>query len=591
VNLLKHEWLHITPLKYTCLSGLQCFSMSTDFHSSNPFRRKAASNNLPSKDQTSQSLDASSQPLSPLTISDSNATAQVRDPTKPVKKVRLQSPPPSSPDGHSIPDKPPTPIPRYDDLTNPLDDPFERPATYTSDASDDETPTVKTSYIPTNPFQKTLATLEHTENTPSSPPLSKNTLGGPGAGRASLDVEAFKRLLMTGSVDTGPAAITTTPLANTAQLGPNYAGSITDASSSASRHSIFETIPEARSETPRTSHEVSDTDDERRRFTINGPISTERRKPPPPSSKHGKLIKVELKDQPSISVEIPASTSSRAPQQSLASPASIIRERSPIDLHKPLPAAPTRASHEGDRESIFDRESAGKTPEPPSPSSSVKRKFPPVPPLSRRHSQLVADSKSVRSTTARLQSNMEEEESSLADDGASFISQSSVTKPPPPPPSRRPGSIRTSTQDSVPSPMRSSLDQERPASISGVAPIPPPARRQSNRQSGRPASVLSMDMNSKRASTAPPPPPPRQRASSKASTEGIIASAGSSRRASHDLYRTSTEDTRGEPLSAEPEEMEESRKGSGASNILADLSALQREVDALRGQYEMKKGG
>jgi hypothetical protein len=33
------------------------------------------------------------------------------------------------------------------------------------------------------------------------------------------------------------------------------------------------------------------------------------------------------------------------------------------------------------------------------------------------------------------------------------------------------------------------------------------------------------------------------------------------------------------------------QEGSGANNILADLNALQREVDALRGQYEMRGTG
>ena len=78
-----------------------------------------------------------------------------------------------------------------------------------------------------------------------------------------MDVEAFKRLLMTGSSELGTS---TPPTALPAQVahGLGDGGSSTDASS-VSRQSIFDAIQETHpAETPRTSHEISEPEDDRR---------------------------------------------------------------------------------------------------------------------------------------------------------------------------------------------------------------------------------------------------------------------------------------------------------------------------------------
>ncbi len=169
----------------------------------------------------------------------------------------------------------------------------------------------------------------------------------------------------------------------------------------------------------------------------------------------------------------------------------------------------------------------------------------------------------------------------------------SAAKVPPPPPSRRPASIRNSSQiDVMTLSGISPQEPQRPRSKSGSAPAPPPARMASTRHSSRPPSVISMELTTKRVSTAPPPPPPpRQRASSRNSTEGSVLSAGSSRRTSSDYFRKSFDSTKEEALAPQTENGGLVQEGSGANNILADLNALQREVDALRGQYEMRGTG
>jgi hypothetical protein len=566
--------------------------MSAEFHPSNPFRRKATARSPPVEDPVFHGYDASAQQAFPLPTSQTDAIDHIRVQTKPVKKVRVQSPPPSSPEADSIPQSLPTQIPRPGDFPSTDNDPFESATTDSSEDSGDETETLKSTSVPPNPFQKTLATLERTEGGDSSnTPIHASTPGGTAVGRASLDVEAFKRLLMTGSADAATPPSSLAPPINIGQLSSNDGGSSTDASSSASRQSIFEPIQEIHPESPRTSHEVSDPDDERRRFTTDGLASSERRKPPPPSSRHGKLIKVELRDDTAPRVDTSLLPGWKGPQQSSTSPLSAQSVRSPTDLNKPLPAAPTRASHESDRESIFDREAAGKTPELASPSSTQTRKTPPAPPLTRRHSQLVSESKATRPASVRLPPNTEEDGPSLS--SYEHILSQSTAKAPPPPPTRRPASIRNLSQaDSIPSSGTSPQEQQRPISKSGSAPTPPPARMASTRHSSRPPSVMSMDLTSKRGSTAPPPPPPpRQRASSRTSMDGPVLSSGSSRRASSDYYRRSVDSTREESFAPQADHEGLSEGSSGANDILADITALQREVDALRGQYEMRGTG
>lgn len=573
--------------------------MTEDFPSSNPFRRKNSAVGAESTSSLTPSHDLFPSSESALDPPRSSALEPAKLQTKVAKKVRVQSPPPSSPEDVSIPQKPPTPIPRHDELPAAAD-PFDTSisdTSDTSDVSDDDTTTVTNSYVPANPFQKTLATIEHTEGAPDTA-TSIGASGGQKLGKASLDVDAFKRLLMTGttgsttgtSAATGSVGSVNPPFNPPSTHVPHHAvndGTSTD-TSSVSKQSLFEPIQGNHPESPRTSHEVSDPDDERPGLSSSGASKPDRKKPPPPSSKHGKLIKVELRDDnTSYGMEPPAVLAARKSQQSLNSPSSL-RSPSLTDLNKPLPAAPTkplpaapvpRSSHESDRESIFDVEAAGKRPEPPSPSSSVKRKTPPAPPITRRHSQLISDSKLNATPTGRLSPNIEEPMSYTES-----APPSTHARPPPPPPSRRPASVRNLSFDPpFVSPPLSSPDVDR--SIKSPAPIPPPTRMASKRLSGRPPSVHSMEISNKRLSAAPPPPPPRQRASSRTSLEAPTLSPGPPR-TSGEYFRRGSQASQASQLDRIENVETESTSAVGASDILADLAALQREVDALRGVTE-----
>ena len=529
--------------------------MSQEYSTSNPFRRKGAA-----------SFSATVAP-EPAPVVDDRAHQQTEasnsqsvDVTKKAaKKVRVQSPHPTSPSDVDLPstlaagdgpayNRAPTPSQRDDD-------PFESAS---SDSLSEEDG-AKPSQAPPNPFKKTLETMEPSkrEAISSKPSVSH-------AGRASLDVEAFKRLLMTGNAGPGKTA----PLPHI-HHGLGDGGSSTD-SSSLSRHSIFEPIQEQSLDSPSTPHEISETEDDRRGMEI---ISSPegRKKPPPPSSRHGKLIKVELRDDPPSAPVLPIPTrqsshrSSSGQSESISSPSSSII-RSPTDLNKPLPQAPERSSHDSDRQSIFDIESAGKVPEPPSPPQSIRRKTPPPPPLTRRHSQRVPDSRIVRADMERLSTSVEEETSnqttpsiSSIDPSASRVApRSDSGRAPPPPPTRRPASIRGSVQESS-STGSSSIPISSPTSL--------PTRGSLFRE--RPQSMVVDGGANKRASMFPPPPPPPRH-------------SDTSRRTSGETSRKSWDSARkGSETSSVQEETQEERP-----DILADLTKLQREIDALRSRGE-----
>lgn len=513
--------------------------MSKD-HSSNPFRRKGAASPVSSE---------------PLPVADHRVYQQyepadaqsVELSSKSVKKVRVQSPPPQSPasfdspstivdENDSVDNRVPTPIQRDDD-------PFESIVSDTSEEDGFRKP----SLAPPNPFQKTLETMGYSARDVTVPRTKV-----PPAGRASLDVEAFKRLLMTGSAGPG---ISPLPSASAAHLhhGLGDGGSSTEASSS-SRHSIFEPVQEIYPESPGTPHEISEPEDDRRGGDIPSSFHG-RQKPPPPSSRHGKLIKVELREDPSTTATTPI-TNHRL---------SLVSRPSATDLNKPLPPAPARASNDSDRESIFDIESAGKIPEPPSPPHSIRRKTPPEPPLTRRHSHRLPDYRTRRAERERLAPSVEEEALSQRSESISSSehpssgvrSHSDSARVPPPPPSRRPVSIFGSIHPSS-SPNMSSGPITSPTLL--------PIRASSSQE--RPSSVVMDVTTSKRVSTLPPPPPPPRH-------------VDSSRRTSGENSRKSGESARKE--NGRSSILEEERP-----DILADLTKLQREIDALRARGDRK---
>ncbi|KZL72780.1 hypothetical protein CT0861_02082 [Colletotrichum tofieldiae] len=527
----------------------------------NPFRKKSASTSLssstPQPVTTSAFLESITSGISRQNVPPPPEPRPVKQ--KVVKKVRVLSPPPSSPSspesvhsrGFGRQDD------SSDDDSQDEDDHFSKRFPELPGGLPEAAPLriANASGTPENPFGKTLQDLEGlTEGKPS-----------PGAAGKSMDVNAFKMLLLTGQAGAG-----TPPPQKSHSQQDRFAGLPADASYAA---------PEL--ETPRTSQDAADRRAEDQRSLLTSPTAA-KKKPPPPSSKHGRKISVQTPERPHISSET-------------ASPIS------PSDVNKPLPPAPT--SHGvNDAEDIFAREAAGKVPEQDSPTPNTTptpalpatgKKPTPAPPPRRGHARsqsLTASAGANAPTTASYDADTPPR-SSLESQRSRSESFRSINAPAPPPPRRPHASHRQSFQLASPSnasfngasPAPSDVDNplhaagNSPPKIS--PPPPPPARNASTR---RPPSLRSIEAPSRKISggkenAAPPPPPPRQRGSSRGSMDGY-----GMRRTSIDSTRAMGSNVPEEPATEDSTQDHAAADAGKAADILADLDALQREVDALR---------
>ncbi|KAI8954698.1 hypothetical protein F4801DRAFT_483905 [Xylaria longipes] len=630
-------------------------SSGQSFGSNNPFRRKpgaASVNPAASSSSLSFGIDGPS-PLSttttrpPFTTFKSAAPENERrdeeeqpvqqKPKKIVKKVRVQSPPPSSPEDAV----PVTRFPALERLDNDDDDDDGDSASVSSksDVQDDNpfgaasvdpdsklTAGPAVPQIPPNPFARTLQDIEG----------RSQDITAPSASKGSLDVDSFKRLLLTGYTNLPNPSHTALDSAGNPSGAVHTLGalpdgaSLTDASS-VSKHSIFDALQE----TPRTSHEISEseTPEDRKGILPSSPLTivpsvSVRKKPPPPSSRHGKLIKIDLGADPN-SRGTPPTAPSGAPdlpsplgvalrKVSSESASTLCSPQGATDVNKPLPAPPLRAAADEDVESPFDREAAGKIPEafaelrahprPPTPppttrsrsgsQTSTQSRKPAAPPP-RRHGRNDSKTPSIYPTST----NEDPPRSSMESNHSRAESQRiGINTAPAPPPPRRPGQVRQGSSfsgighgdHSVISPGLSEKERSplgssfTPMASSGVQsgyshslstatpstngqikinpPPPPPTRKQSIR---RPPSVMSIESSSGPApvrrvsrekeggALPPPPPPPRARGGSRKGSAGsVIVGNGS----------------------ATPTALESGKQGK---DILADLNALQREVDEM----------
>ncbi len=584
-------------------------------------------------------------------------------PKKIVKRVRVQSPPPSSPED-AVPVTRLPALERFDGdddddsvsdsskSDGQADDPFGAGAVDPDSKLPSEPPLPR---IPPNPFARTLQDIErrgqvHDANT-TDPATS--------ASKGSLDVDSFKRLLLTGYANLPKPSHTATDSAgNPSRTAPSLGtlpdgASATDASS-VSKQSIFDALHE----TPRTSHEISESEasEERKGVLPTSPLAavssaSARKKPPPPSSRHGKLIKIELGAdsnfrgaKPAISSRSPdlSSPSGATPQKAGSESEISQSSQGTTNINKPLPAPPLRASVDDDVESPFDREAAGKVPEalaelqahPRSPTpppttrsrsgsqTSTQSRKPAAPPP-RRHGR--SESKIPSNYPANTdedppRSSMESNRSRAESLRISANSEKPSYAPAPPPP-RRPGHTRQGSAfanfshgsfSPAASPGLSEREQSpsensfTPIASPGIQlrhsqslsttsaglngqpklnpPAPPPTRKQSTR---RPPSVRSMESSTgptslrrvsrEKDSGAPPPPPPPPRARGGSHTTPSASTLGWER-----VRKGSVGSISAGNGSATPTVVESGKHGD---EILADLDALQREVDEL-----MKKG-
>ena len=526
--------------------------------SSNPFRRQINA-------EPAQSGAPANPPPAPGT--GASQTLSINTGTRPEKHVRIASPPDTAISPASYPSSPefarlsPSPQPTVVPYTfhagpqTPAGDSFGA-ADSSADEDDDEVVpealrntrlNIAASRIP--PASTPPTSEDAVQNALSKfasrpkddkPQVTHNTAEVPkqDSKRQTMDVDAFTRLLLTGGANTPSTGGTS----NASTIGP--ANTLSESSSTAdsasiSHQSIFEPMPPIAAESPRTSHELDETEAVAARRAIAPTEAGEvvKKPPPAPRPRHGKPIK------PPRQTPVSFAGTPISPEPS--SPGS--------DLNKPLPPPPAFDSSR--------RSSAGSTVG-SDPSMQIKR--PPTPPLSRRRSQgpnrppISRSSPSLQSLTTGSQPL------------ASLSSLPTAPKAPPPPPSRRTSQRLNETTNALTLP--STSEEIHPDASSPDLSQPTAPRNTLSRTTSTATRVSAF---SESATPPPPPPPRRHRGSSNASQRPSInvPVAGSSSRSSTESQRPNLSLENGRKVS----------EGS-ARDILKDLASLQAEVDALRRQ-------
>lgn len=263
--------------------------------------------------------------------------------------------------------------------------------------------------------------------------------------------------------------------------------------------------------------------------------------------------------------------------------------RSASDLNKPLPRTPPLSPGLPQEVSPSIDEQALGAPQPATPTvtapEETAKKAPPPPPTSRRAGQTGTPQTRARSTSDTTEDTAMEAVSSPPKQHDAQPRSAA----PPPPPSRKskPSSHVPSPAVSTPASEAPPTGSPAPAETESKSMQPPPApapRRHPSTKTGsamhRTPSNASHHSTLSHTSPAPPPaPPPRRAAGSK--RESLD---GDARRLSS---QNSFESARSGSLSKPPVESEEAK--APESDILADMSAFQAEIDALRKQAETGK--
>jgi hypothetical protein len=495
--------------------------------------------------------------------------------------------------------------------------------------------------VPANPFARTLASLEPQEKDTDQERTTAER-AAPGNNRASLDVESFKNLLMTGKPGPGPSGLSqqSTTIPSSVPSGPQFESSSSTDTSSISRQSLFEQPQQIHAESPRTSFEMPESEEDESMGVVSEAKKGKKKPPPAPKHRHGKLV---TQRQPQT-----VSFDSFAASEPAIPPVTVTEDSS--NANKPLPPTPIVSPpplH------VTTQDASQQRPPPVqqhssesllrSDSTRSQKRAPPPVPLARRQSQLRSSTTGNRSrSNSNLTiSSQHSVEPPLLSPTPSTKETSSIAnvKSPPPPPRSRHGARLTDLPTSSPNSSSSELPQRSNSTRSG----PSSSRRSTIEAESEPASPIdirrtssiSSNRNSRIVSNEsassqtmpPPPPPPRRRQSGRSSLDQqrpiVPSSPAESRRTSAEMRRTSTENRRtsvasemslrpvdehervGDEFALQsptPLEKSEAMGGlgaaadqgsvveAGASNdILDDMEKFQREIEELRRKYTKAK--
>ncbi|KAK7899687.1 hypothetical protein LTR67_003432 [Exophiala xenobiotica] len=389
----------------------------------------------------------------------------------------------------------------------------------------DTTATVNVSKV--DPVKDTLGRFSSGVRKPSTTQeFAAGAMDQGGSMKPTMDVDAFKRMLLTGERQSAASRGGVTQNAHTTTIQPVSDSSSNADSASISQHSLFETVPHTHEESPRTSEEL-DTREANEPRATPVPSSSVRRPPPPPKSRHGKPDK-----------EATPQTGSIAKLDNFINSLTLTTSQSASSETASIPSPSIDQSPTSDRFAKPTVPESNKRTAPALPLARRKSQQPPSKPVLRR------DSSSRQSVQGGF------------DLPPSPSAMTSTSKGPPPPPARR----STSTGERRPS--LDVISVSETDSLSGQQ----ITSDWSSVEAG--PALTQIPSYLKRTSQAPPPPPPPPR-----------RGRGSSR-SSVDTQRPTMTALGMREISQGESNI--NRGSTGSRDILADLAALQREVDAAR---------
>ena len=329
--------------------------------------------------------------------------------------------------------------------------------------------------------------------------------------------------------------------------------------SSLSRQSLYKNTSMPLSESPLPSQNISIPDDDRQN-PVAAPLGRgDRPKPATPVHRHGKLV----------TAKTPQTVSFEDPALSFANSTTTFAI-SPVDITNSETFSPVGTLHNAEIGSSITQFQ----PSDQNPNLRTQKKTAPAPPPSRR--QVSSRPRSLIGEPNQSSSIREEEHTES--DGLSQSSQPTNIKPAPPPP-RRHGSFRADSRSSIPtiSALSSTPEQfSRPRHPTSTPSTRSPVFSASN------PSVASPEPGSP---SMPPPPPPRRRGSSQSSytpsrLSGDYRNFVAQQRSRGDSGASSISQFQ----MPAPSELSYTQPREDGKDALADLSALQREVDEFRGK-------
>ncbi|KAH6424525.1 hypothetical protein HBI59_217120 [Parastagonospora nodorum] len=451
--------------------------------------------------------------------------------------------------------------------------------------------------VPANPFSRTLASMEPQERDTGEEqtPAERAALGN----RASLDVESFKNLLMTGKPGPGPSTQPSQTMASASGVpgGAQFESSSTD-TSSISRQSLFESSQHTHAESPRTSFEMAESDEDESMGLVSEAKKGKKKPPPAPKHRHGKLV---TQRQPqTVSFESFSASEPAAP--------SVIQQNDSSDNNKPLPPTPVVSPQQ---QHISSQDTSQQRPAPLKQHSSdslltteipkPQKRAPPPVPLARRQSQLRSSTTGnrSRSNSSLTMTSQHSIEAPLLSPTPNTKDPLSVAKSPPPPPRSRHGARLKDTSTSSANSSSTELPQ-RTASTRSTQGLPSSRRSTLDSESASPARRTSSISSTRIVSSEstgsahmpPPPPPPRRRQSNRSSLDHqrptIPLSPSESRRTSTSLENNKRTSVASEHSLRPVGEVGVVKEGADkevelgdAKGILDDMEKFQREIEEL----------